>query len=162
QSRFPRSTPRVTSPWTRPDGTRPRTCSAPSRRPRVRRGSWSWRARSDGCGPRRARSLPCACGWRASSSVPRPPSTNGLADPAAALNRWLGGLPVREPALVVQALSLVARVLGGTPAGVAGVVEGSGSPHDPWLVPLSRIAGLVRLAVWVEPDGPPRPILTQL
>ena len=77
-----------------------------------------------------------------------------VADPVHALPLWMATLIVRDRDLVVRVLALISRLVGGTRAGVAGVVTGSGRPTDPWLVPLARIDAAPRLAVWLGPEGP--------
>ena len=110
-------------------------------------------------GPAWLGELVAALGWSPRARPPAQPAHLRLADlvddPAAALSAWLGDLAVRDTALLTQGLSLLSRLVGGTRAGVAGEVLGSGRPTDPWLVPLARTAGAPRLAVWVAPDGPP-------
>ena len=109
--------------------------------------------------------LAAAFGWRqrlrvSAGGALRPTTVAHLrladlvADPVHALPAWLATLIVRDRDLVVRVLSLISRLVGGTRAGVAGVVTGSGRPTDPWLVPLARIDAAPRLAVWLGPDGP--------
>jgi hypothetical protein len=77
-----------------------------------------------------------------------------VTDPETALTRWLAELALRDRDLLEQGLALVANLVAGSRAGVAGIVEGEGRPENPWQIPLSRTPGAVRLAVWVGPDGP--------
>lgn len=80
--------------------------------------------------------------------------TNLVADAETALTDWLVALAVADVHLLVRGLSMLARLVGGTRGGGAGVLTGTGRPSDPWLLPLGRAAGSPRLAFWVAPDGP--------
>ena len=77
-----------------------------------------------------------------------------VTDPKTAIAEWIAGIAVRDQDLLVRALSLLANLIGGSSAGVAGILTGTGRLTDPWLVPMSRAGSAAALAVWIAPGGP--------
>jgi hypothetical protein len=111
------------------------------------------------------RELVAAFGWVRLEGARGAPARLRLAalvvDPETAIVDWIAGIAVRDQDLLVRGLSLLANLVGGSSAGVAGILEGSGRPSDPWLVPMSRVTGSARLAVWIGPAGPLASVTTE-
>jgi hypothetical protein len=84
-----------------------------------------------------------------------------VVDPETAVVDWFAGIAVRDQDLLVRALSLLANLVGGSAAGIAGILHGTGRPSDPWLVPMSRVGVSAQLAVWVGPAGPLASVATE-
>jgi hypothetical protein len=104
--------------------------------------------------------LVSALGWRFDGTEPahRLPLAHLVTDPAEAVRAWLTQIALDGRGALVLALHSLARALGGTVA-AWGVVEGSGRPDHPYLVPLGPDSPLTpQLAVWLLPDGPGRPV----
>jgi hypothetical protein len=94
-------------------------------------------------------------GWGLTGPSERPRlSLRALAaDPAAALTAWLQGL-VANGELVGSLTATLARLMGGSTAGLAGRFSGRGTPDDPWLAGLGASADTPALAVWLRPRRP--------
>ena len=77
-----------------------------------------------------------------------------VTDAATAIAEWIADLAIRDQALLRRALSMLATLVSGSTDGIEGVLNGSGRPSDPWIVPMSRAASAAKLAVWIGPAGP--------
>jgi len=77
-----------------------------------------------------------------------------VADPQAALRHWLADALRGDHELLGRALDAIATLVTGARNGVRGIVFGSGSPDDPWRLPLARGTASAELVAWVGPDGP--------
>ncbi|HEU5266131.1 MAG TPA: hypothetical protein VFU35_05500, partial [Jatrophihabitans sp.] len=94
-------------------------------------------------------------GWQLSGR-PRGPKlslADLVANPATALRAWLGAL-AGSGDLLTSLMATLARITGGSRAGLAGVFSGRGTPEDPWLAALGGSAALPAIAVWMGPHGP--------
>ncbi|MDQ3980458.1 MAG: hypothetical protein M3314_13035, partial [Actinomycetota bacterium] len=76
-----------------------------------------------------------------------------VANPQLELSRW-GAALLTDEALVARVATALARVLTGSSAGLAGLLEGRGTPSDPWVLPLGTSANAPALALAIGPDGP--------
>jgi hypothetical protein len=77
-----------------------------------------------------------------------------VVDPQAALRHWLADALRGDHELLGRALDAIATLVTGARNGVRGIVFGSGSPDDPWRLPLARGTASAELVAWVGPDGP--------
>jgi hypothetical protein len=86
-----------------------------------------------------------------------------VADPDAALRRWLLELALSaNPEVLARAAGLVGRLLGARDGAGFGLVTGSGTPGDPYLVQLAVGASVPALAIWWTPDGPAQRVITEV
>ncbi|HET9444424.1 MAG TPA: hypothetical protein VFO65_13930, partial [Acidimicrobiales bacterium] len=76
-----------------------------------------------------------------------------VADPGAELARW-GRALLTDEVLVGRVASTLARLLTGSTTGRAGILDGRGTPSDPWVLPLGTGAGAPALSLAIGPDGP--------
>ena len=76
-----------------------------------------------------------------------------VATPGPALLDWLTALTT-DGELVAAATAALAHLVGGSSSGLGGVLTGSGTPGDPWLVGLGAVPGLPSIAVHLGPSGP--------
>ena len=96
-------------------------------------------------------------GWSGGTAARNPAARLRLADvvgpgadPAAALRTWLGAVAVELGPDVVAFLS---QLLTGT-AGTHGLIDGLGTPDQPFALPLAAGADAPELVVWFPPHGP--------
>ena len=94
-------------------------------------------------------------GWGAEDRTqPRLRLAALVAAPQDALVAWVRDVLLRQSSRFEALLTPLARVLTGT-VQASGVVDGIGSPTDPYRVPLSIIPSTPDLCAWVEPNGLP-------
>jgi hypothetical protein len=86
-----------------------------------------------------------------------------VADPDAALRRWLLELALSSnPDVLARAAGLAGRLLGARDGAGFGLVTGSGTPGDAYLIHLAAGANVPALAVWWTPDGPAQRTITEV
>ena len=97
-------------------------------------------------------------GWAGEVTGPRLRLADLVADPDATLRAWLVELALSaNPDVLARAVGLLGRLLGSrSGASGFGLVTGTGTPTDPYLVHLAAGADVPALAVWWTPDGPTR------
>ena len=95
-------------------------------------------------------------GWGPGQGAgPHLPLADLVADPAGALRGWLAQVALSgSPDVLQSAVSLVGRLLAAADGHGLGAVTGTGTPDDPYLVPLGPGTAVPALAVWWTPDGP--------
>ncbi|MEO8297315.1 MAG: DUF6603 domain-containing protein [Burkholderiales bacterium] len=77
-----------------------------------------------------------------------------MANPTTALQAWVRDLIVSDAEALQSAFSGLATLLTGARSGVRGLLQGRGTPTDPWRLPLSRGDVAAELVAWLGPDGP--------
>jgi hypothetical protein len=112
--------------------------------------------------PGLVRDLVDALGWRLGAAPPAEATAGGtprlrlaslMTDARTAIRDWLGALALNGSAAFVDLLRPLARAVTGAGNGI-GTLTGSGSPSDPWQVPVALTADAPSLAAWLEPAGP--------
>jgi hypothetical protein len=84
-----------------------------------------------------------------------------VADPATALQGWAKALLFERSGPLETALLVLARQLTGSLEDL-GRIAGFGRPDAPYRLPLFGDGILPELSCWIEPNGPTRPVLTNV
>ncbi len=82
-------------------------------------------------------------------------------DPAAALKAWAVALLFEQSPRIERAITVLSRQLTGSVESL-GRLEGAGRPDAPYRLPLFDDGFTPQLAFWFEPQGPLRPMLTNV
>ncbi len=94
-------------------------------------------------------------GWRlgAGATPSRLDLARLVADPGVELQRWVLSL-LTDEVMVGRLATALARLLTGSSRGLAGVLEGRGTPTDPWVVPFGASPDAPSLTLAIGPAGP--------